>query len=75
MLVSIAKEKINLAESILKDETENYSFGKINLNDYIQAVNTLDDNRFNLVSHDIRMQKLALEWRRLADELVVAIPA
>jgi len=49
-LVEVATEKIELAEAILKDEEENYSFGKVTLNDYISAVNTLDTQRFNRVN-------------------------
>lgn len=39
-LPAIADEKIALAEAILEDEAENYTYGKITLNDYITAVNT-----------------------------------
>ncbi len=46
-LIAIAQERIELAKQILKDEKENYSFGKVTLNDYIQAFNDLDNNRFN----------------------------
>lgn len=69
-LVEIAEERINLAKSILKDEAENYSFGKVTLNDYIQAFNDLDNNRFNKISHDSEFKKLCVEWLRLVDQLV-----
>ena len=69
-LLNIAKEKIGLAKSILKDETENYSFGKVMLNDYIDAVNVLDNNRFNEVLHDSQHKKLLVEWLRMTDRLV-----
>ena len=69
-LLNIAKEKIGLAKSILKDETENYSFGKVTLNDYIDAVNVLDNNRFNEVLHDSQHKKLLVEWLRMTDRLV-----
>jgi outer membrane protein TolC len=69
-LTAIAEEKISLATAVLKDETENYQYGKTLLNDYIQAVNVLDDNRFNLISHQSRETKLIVEFRRLADRLV-----
>jgi len=36
-LGAIAEEKIGLAQSVLDDETENYSFGKVTINDYIQV--------------------------------------
>lgn len=69
-LIKIADEKIALARAILKDETENYSFGKVTLNDYIQAVNTLDSNRFNKVLHESLHKKLLIEWLRLMDQLI-----
>jgi hypothetical protein len=69
-LIKIADKKIKLAEKILKDEAENYSFGKVTLNDYIAAVNRLDQNKFNKISHTIKLKKLFIEWLRLTDQLV-----
>ena len=73
-LIEIAEERIRLAAEILEDEKENYSFGKITLNDYIQAFNNLDTNRFNKISHDSQYKKLVIEWLRLNDELVFKSP-
>ncbi|MFC1672144.1 TolC family protein [Planctomycetota bacterium] len=69
-LIEVAAKKIELAKSILKDETENYSFGKVTLNDYISAVNTLDSQRFNRIQHEARYRKLMTEWKRLTDRLI-----
>jgi outer membrane protein TolC len=69
-LIEIADQRINLAEAILEDERENYSFGRVTLNDYIQAVNNLDSNRFNKVLHESLYRKLTVEWLRLTDRLV-----
>lgn len=69
-LKEIAEEKIHLAQSILQDETENYSFAKVSLNDYIDAVNTLDRNRFTMILHDARHRILMVEWLRLTDRLI-----
>ena len=69
-LIKVADDKISLSRSILKDETENYSFGKVTLNDYIQAVNILDTNRFNKVRHESLHRKLLVEWLRLMDMMV-----
>lgn len=69
-LISIADKKIILAQSILKDEAENYSFGKVTLNDYIAAVNRVDDNRFSYTEHSVQLNKLLVEWLRLTDQLV-----
>ena len=69
-LISIAEEKIKLAESILKDETKNYSYGKVSLNDFIRAVNTVDENRFSMIQHTIQHKVLLTEWLRLTDQLI-----
>ncbi|MFH1094243.1 MAG: TolC family protein [Candidatus Omnitrophota bacterium] len=69
-LVETAKEKISLARSILVDEEENYSYGKVTLNDYIASVNVLDTNRFNLIEYNTQYQKLIIEWLRMTDSLI-----
>lgn len=69
-LLAIDLQKIELAQSVLEDETENYSFGKVTINDYIQAVNTLDNNRFNKVRREVLKSKLTVEWLRITDQLV-----
>lgn len=74
MLLSIAASKVRLAEDVLKDETENYSYGKISLNDYISAVNLLDANRFSQQLHSTELRRLIIEWLRITDTLVVETP-
>lgn len=69
-LIEVAQKKIKLAISILKDEAENYSFGKVTLNDYIDAVNRVDENRFSYTEHTVQLNKLLVEWLRLSDQLV-----
>ena len=69
-LIGVAKKKIRLSESILKDEAENYSFGKVTLNDYIAAVNRVDESRFSYTEHSVQLNKLLVEWLRLTDQLV-----
>jgi len=69
-LISTADEKIVLAESILKDETINYSYGKVTLNDFIDAVNRVDENRFNKIIHSVQLKILMTEWMRLTDQLI-----
>lgn len=69
-LITVAKKKIKLSQSILKDEAENYSFGKVSLNDYIIAVNRVDENRFSYTEHSVKLNKLLVEWLRLTDQLV-----
>ncbi len=70
-LLGIARKKINLAKSVLKDETENYTFGKVSLNDYIEAVNSLDSARFNLAFREAQLKRLLIEWQRITDGLVI----
>ena len=70
-LIDIAKKKIVLAKSIVEDETENYSYGKVTLNDLIQEVNSLEEQKFSEIVHTIRLKKLFIEWKRLTDVLVV----
>ncbi|HBG60611.1 MAG: hypothetical protein A2Y03_00875 [Omnitrophica WOR_2 bacterium GWF2_38_59] len=69
-IIGIIDQKIELAEAVLADETENYSFGKVTLNDFIQAVNVLDDNRFSEIQHSVEKRKLIVEWLRLTDQLI-----
>jgi len=69
-LGKIAREKIGLAQSVIEDETENYSFGKVTINDYIQAVNVLDNNRFNQIFHEVQNRKFIIEWLRITDQLI-----
>jgi len=69
-LMQIADEKIGLAEDILADETENYSYGKIDLNDLILEVNKLDDAKFKKILHEVNLKVYLVEWLRLTDSLV-----
>lgn len=69
-LIAVSRNKLRLAEAILRDETENYSFGKVTLNDYIFAVNSVDENRFKLTERTVARNKLMVEWLRLTDRLV-----
>ena len=69
-IIGIIEQKIELAKAVLVDETENYSFGKVTLNDFIQAVNVLDDNRFSKTLHSLEIRKLIVEWLRLTDQLI-----
>jgi len=55
---------------VLKDEAENYSYGKVSLNDYITAVNRVDENQFSYTDHSVQLNKLLIEWLRLTDQLV-----
>ena len=69
-LINLAKKKIKLAEAVLKDEAENYSFGKVTLNDYIDSVNLVDQTHFSFTEHIVQLNKLLIEWLRMTDQLV-----
>ncbi len=69
-LISIAEEKIALAESILKDETANYSYGKVSLNDFIDASNRVDENKFSKILRSVQLKVLKTEWLRMTDRLI-----
>lgn len=69
-LIGLAQEKIEIANSILDDEIENYSLGQVTLNDLIQVVNQLENNEFNETLHTARRGVLVVEWLRLTDKLI-----
>ncbi len=69
-LIQIADEKVATAEAILEDESKNYTYGKVSLNDYIDAVNDLDTNRFNKIYHELQLKRAKVEWLRLTDKLI-----
>ncbi|MBN1522547.1 MAG: TolC family protein [Candidatus Aureabacteria bacterium] len=69
-LIAMAEEKIAVAQAIVEDEAKNYSLGKVTLNDFIDVVNKLEDNKFIRIYHEIQLKKLTVEWLRLTDRLV-----
>ncbi|MBN2407618.1 MAG: TolC family protein [Elusimicrobia bacterium] len=69
-LITLAEDKIDLAERILSDEEKNYSYGKVSLNDLIAAVNRVDETRFYKILHSSRLKILETEWLRMTDRLV-----
>ncbi len=71
-LIEIAEKKIELAREIVEAETVNYSYGKTDLNDLIDEINKLEENRFSRILHEVRLRRLNIEWLRLTDRLVGA---
>ncbi|MBU1862935.1 MAG: TolC family protein [Candidatus Omnitrophica bacterium] len=69
-LLAIADEKIALAQDVLDAEIENYTYGKVTLNDYIAAVNNVDTQSFNKITRATQLKKLTIEWLRLTDRLI-----
>ncbi len=71
--IVIAEEKRALSESILKAESEDYLYGRVSLNDLIQALNTLQTNRLNSVNTRIELARLWVEALDLSDQLITSI--
>ena len=71
-LISLAQEKVDLAGSIVEDDRKNYSLGRLTINDLIDEVNKLEDNKFNKIFHEVQLKRLIVEWLRLTDSLVSA---
>ena len=72
--INIAKEKVTLAQFIYKNESENYRLGKIDLNDFIDAVNRKDSTQFDYIDQLITYQQISTEYRRLTDQLIIKLP-
>lgn len=69
-LVKLTENRLEVAREVLKDETSNYSMGRISLNDFIRSVNSVEDARFNAIRHRVQRELLIVEWLRLSDSLV-----
>jgi multidrug efflux pump subunit AcrB/outer membrane protein TolC len=69
-LIRLAQRKREVAYAILKAEEDDYSLGKISLNDYIVAVNRYDAARFDEIDRQITFQTLSLQWKKFTDQLV-----
>jgi len=69
-LIAIADDKIKFAQSIVADDRKNYSLGRITLNDIIDEVNKLEDNKFNKIFHQVQLKRLIIEWLRINDKLI-----
>lgn len=74
-LIDRAKRKIELAKSIVEDEKKDYSLGKTRLNDLIDEINRLDENKFSMILRRIQLKKLTVEYLRLTDQLVMDLPS
>ncbi|MFH1768580.1 MAG: efflux RND transporter permease subunit [Candidatus Omnitrophota bacterium] len=69
-LYELADKKLVLAEEVLKDETENYSYGRISLNDLIRAVTDRDSKRFDKTARMAELNRLFIECLRITDRLL-----
>ncbi|MFH1797943.1 MAG: TolC family protein [Candidatus Omnitrophota bacterium] len=69
-LIVTARNKIDYAQAIVDDDKKNYSLGRTTLNDLIDEVNKLEDNKFNKIFHEVQLKRLIVEWLRLTDTLL-----
>ena len=72
--IAMAEKKVKMTELIFKNETANYALGKINLNDFIMAVNRRDSSHFDLLEQRIAYQLQWVELNQLTDQLVKTMP-
>ena len=73
--IAMAEKKVEMAELIFKNESDNYALGKINLNDFIVAVNRRDTSHFDLLEQRIAYQLQWVELNQLTDQLITTLPA
>ena len=69
-MITLKKKQLDLAQSIYKAESKDYLYGRTEINDLIQALNTIQNVKFDLIRQQIQMDILKVEWLRLTDQLV-----
>jgi len=69
--VELAEQRAALAESIYAAESEDYLYGRNSLNDLIQALNTLQNNRLLTINAKIDLATSQLDALELIDELII----
>lgn len=72
--VDLAERRLAVARRILATETSYYQRGRITLNDYIRAVNEVENLVFRIDDLKVEQASLYVEWLRLSDSLVVELP-
>jgi|GEM_PF-2290755 len=72
-LIDIFKKKVTVALQIYGAEIRNYKRGRTSLSDLIKYKNTVVQNRYNLIMHEVIHMNLLIEWKRLTDTLVTRI--
>ncbi len=68
--IGLSEQRLILAQSISDAESRDYIYGRADINDLIQALNTLQETRFSKIRQEIELDILLVEWRRLTDQLV-----
>jgi len=70
-LITLANKKVEISLAVVEDELKEYRLGRTELNDLLDETNRLEDHRLTLISRQIELEKLVIEWQRLTDTLVV----
>ncbi len=70
-LLDLTRQRLELTESILRAETEEYRYGRSDINDFIRALEDFQEARFQRINSEIERDLLIVEWRRVTDQLVV----
>ena len=66
----IAGKKVDLAQSVLKEEIRYYRQGRTDLNDLILASDNLEENLYQKINLAMYYYVLMNEWLRMTDRLI-----
>ncbi len=69
-IVSISGQKFELAKKVLAGEKVRYQNGRVDLETLVQSQNALSEHQLDSHSQRTTLNKLALEWLQLTDQLV-----
>ena len=70
-LLELNREKLRIAELILRDTAREYETGRTALRSYTDAINSLETVRYRNLHYKARINMLIIEWLRITDSLVV----
>lgn len=68
--IEVSQERLELAEIIHQAELKDYQNGRSSLNDLIQALNTIQENRLSKITAKIELARKRLEVMELLDLLI-----
>ncbi len=67
---AIAQKKLKVSTRIVDQEKLRYNRGQIDLEQWIDAQNTLKDNQLQAIESAVDLTSLILQWQNLSDQLV-----
>jgi outer membrane protein TolC len=68
--IAIQKQQIALSESVLQLEHIEYQYGRIGINDLLQAQNRLQEARLAKTNYKITLERIYLRWLHATNELL-----